>query len=220
MFVQLSAAVSLNGVLDDGGPERLKLSSEADMLAVYDARARFDAILVGAETIRRDNPSLALSDRFPHLVKQRRGQGMPNDPAKVTVTRTGALDPDAKFFQTGTGTRYVLCPMDIAPAVKARLGERASVLPLPAEMPLAAAIVQVLSDQGLGGLFVEGGGSILSAFLREELGDRLRLAIAPVITGDAGTLPRFSLADISKRYPVEKTEVLEDTVVMHLVLKP
>jgi len=216
VFVQLSAAVSLNGCLDAGGPERLVLSPAADMAAVYSLRARFDAILVGAETVRRDDPSLALSDRFPDLVKERRGKGLPNDPAKVTVTRTGALDPNARFFTAGSGPRYVLCPFDAAGTVKQRLGDRASVLPIPGEMPLAGAIVTALAGQGIGGLMVEGGGQILTAFLSEGVADRLRLAVAPVIVSDGA---RFALDRDHRRYKVLETERIDDTVVYHLDLK-
>jgi 5-amino-6-(5-phosphoribosylamino)uracil reductase len=186
------------------------------MAAVYAMRARFDAILVGAETVRRDNPSLSLSDRFPALAKERRGKGMPNDPAKVTVTRSGDLDPEAKFFTTGSGERYVLCPVEQAGTIKQKLGDRASVLPIPADAPLASSILQALSGQGIGGLFVEGGGEILSAFLSEGLGDKMRIAVAPVVTAGGA---RFDLAGATRRYKVEETERLGDTLVFYLDLK-
>ncbi len=55
-YVLLSAAVSLDGYLDDTGSERLLLSSPADFDRVDEVRASVDAILVGAGTIRADNP--------------------------------------------------------------------------------------------------------------------------------------------------------------------
>lgn len=56
-YVLLSAAVSLDGYLDDTGPDRLLLSSPADFDRVDEVRASVDAILIGAGTIRADNPA-------------------------------------------------------------------------------------------------------------------------------------------------------------------
>lgn len=47
-YVLLSAAVSLDGFLDDTGPERLLLSGPADFDRVDEVRAASDAILIGA----------------------------------------------------------------------------------------------------------------------------------------------------------------------------
>ena len=58
MKVTVSTAVSADGYLDDRSPDRLILSTPEDWAEVHRLRAACDAILVGAETIRRDNPSL------------------------------------------------------------------------------------------------------------------------------------------------------------------
>lgn len=56
-YVLLSAAVSLDGYLDDTGPERLLLSSPADFDRVDEVRASVDAILVGAARSAPTTPS-------------------------------------------------------------------------------------------------------------------------------------------------------------------
>lgn len=60
-YVLLSAAVSLDGFLDDTGPERLLLSGPADFDRVDEVRAASDAILIGAGTLRTDNPRLLVN---------------------------------------------------------------------------------------------------------------------------------------------------------------
>ena len=65
MRVILSAAVTADGYLDDNGPGRLVISTPGDWAAVLRLRAGCDAILVGAETVRRDNPALSLRDALP-----------------------------------------------------------------------------------------------------------------------------------------------------------
>ena len=57
-YVLLSVAQSLDGYIDDPSPERLTLSSPEDLDRVDEVRAGCDAIMVGAVTLRRDNPRL------------------------------------------------------------------------------------------------------------------------------------------------------------------
>jgi riboflavin biosynthesis pyrimidine reductase len=59
MRVIVSVAISLDGFIADDSSQRLVLSSPEDFDAVYRLRAESDAILVGGETVRVDNPSLA-----------------------------------------------------------------------------------------------------------------------------------------------------------------
>lgn len=69
MRVTLSAAATADGYLDDNGPERLMISTPKDWATVLRLRGQCDAILVGAETLRRDNPALLLRDE---AVRERR----------------------------------------------------------------------------------------------------------------------------------------------------
>lgn len=98
-YVVLSCAVSLDGCLDGTGEDRLVLSGEADLDRVDAERAAADAILVGAGTIRRDDPRLLI--RSARRRAGRRARGRPPQPAGVTVTASGDLDPAARFFGGG-----------------------------------------------------------------------------------------------------------------------
>ena len=57
-YTLLSCGMSLDGYLDDATDQRLLLSNEADFDRVDEVRAGCDAILVGAATVRNDNPRL------------------------------------------------------------------------------------------------------------------------------------------------------------------
>ena len=61
-YTIVSCAVSLDGCLDDASPERLILSGPEDLDEVDELRSAADAILVGAGTIRADNPRLLVRD--------------------------------------------------------------------------------------------------------------------------------------------------------------
>ncbi|MDE5708762.1 MAG: dihydrofolate reductase family protein, partial [Alistipes sp.] len=62
MYVTLSVATTADGYMDDSTPDRLLISTPEDLAEVYRLRSEHDAILVGAETLRRDNPALLLRD--------------------------------------------------------------------------------------------------------------------------------------------------------------
>ena len=62
MRITLSAALTADGFLDDRSPRRLMISTPEDWADVCRLRCDHDAILVGAATLRRDDPALVLRD--------------------------------------------------------------------------------------------------------------------------------------------------------------
>src|SRR5690348_5322902 len=99
--------MSLDGYLDDARDARLLLSNDADFDRVDGVRAGCDAILVGARTIRRDDPRLLV--RSAQRRADRVTRGLPPSPVKVTVTMHGELDPAAAFFTAGDVAKLVYC---------------------------------------------------------------------------------------------------------------
>ncbi len=106
-YTLLSCAMSIDGYLDSASDERLTLSNEADLDRVDAVRAECDAILVGAATVRNDNPRLLVRD--PGRRDERVARGLKPSPLKVTVTCRARLDPDAQFFTTGEAEKVVYC---------------------------------------------------------------------------------------------------------------
>ena len=181
-YTVVSCAVSLDGYLDDASDRRLVLSDEADLDRVDAERARSDAVLVGAATVRDDNPRLVV--RSPQRVQERLARGLPPSPVKVTVTGTGKLDPGCAFFTTGDGEKLVYAASDAVDEAREQLGLCATVVDagLPVDVAWLAAD---LSSRGVGRLLVEGGGTVLTQFLGAGLADELQLVVAPFFVGDA-----------------------------------
>ena len=125
-YTLLSCGVSLDGYLDSPTVRRLRLSNEADFDRVDAVRASCDAILVGANTVRNDNPRLLI--RAAARRRERVLRGCEPDPLKVTVTNRGDLDPRSAFFSTGDGEKLVYCPTSSVAAVRRRLGHVATVV--------------------------------------------------------------------------------------------
>lgn len=180
-YVLLSAAMSVDGYLDDATGTRLLLSNEDDFDAVDQLRAGVDAILVGANTIRRDDPRLVLRSERRRATRQ--AEGRAESPLKVTLTASGRLDETARFFAAGPAGPLVYTSADAEAAVAERLGGVATVVGLGEQLGLPALLAD-LAGRGVRRLLVEGGTEVLTGFLTAGLADELRLAIAPFFVGD------------------------------------
>jgi 5-amino-6-(5-phosphoribosylamino)uracil reductase len=207
-YVLLSAAMSIDGYLDDASDVRLLLSNDADFDRVDALRADCDAILVGANTVRRDNPRLVVRAEARRQARVARGQT--STPVKVTVTGRGDLDPAAAFFTTGDVLKLVYCKSSVALPLRESLGRVATVVDAGEPVSLST-VVGDLAARGVRRLLVEGGGRTHTDFLTEGLADELQLVIAPVFVGDSraprlvsdGSFPwtagrRAALAEITR----------------------
>jgi 5-amino-6-(5-phosphoribosylamino)uracil reductase len=181
-YVILSCAVSLDGFIDDDTPRRLMLSGPEDLDRVDELRASCDAILVGAGTVRADNPRLVL--RSPARRAARIAAGRPATPLRVALTGSGELDPARALFGTDDEPPlvYMLGAAGRAAALAARLGPAATVAAV-GDLP---AVLSDLAPRGVERLLVEGGTAVHTAVLAGGLADELRLAVAPLLVGAAG----------------------------------
>lgn len=185
-YVLLSAAMSVDGYLDDASPQRLLLSDAADFDRVDEVRAGVDAILIGATTIRRDNPRLLVNSERRRA--DRLARGLPEYPLKVTVTRTGDLDPTLTFWHHG-GEKLAFTVDDALDELRARLHGLADVVTVGPVLDWGK-VLDELGCRGVRRLMVEGGGTIHTQLMAANLADELQLAVAPLLVGHPDA-PRF-----------------------------
>lgn len=211
MKVTVSTATSADGYLDDCSPDRLILSSPEDWAEVHRLRASCDAILVGAETIRRDNPSLLVGNE--NLRRRRIEQGLVPDPVKVTLTASCQLPADANFFTRGNQEKIVFTTCTAPESL------RSAATIIQAQELSAALIVSELEKRGIRSLLVEGGAETLKMFFAENLVDTFRLAVNPnIIVGDPRA-PRLEIGSDYLRTP-HSTESLGGMQVTTYAIKP
>jgi 5-amino-6-(5-phosphoribosylamino)uracil reductase len=220
-YVLLSVAMSVDGCIDDATDTRLILSNEADLDRVDELRAGSDAILVGAGTIRRDNPALLV--RSPARRSARVARGQPASPARVAVTSRGDLDLAARFFTAGDGPRLIYVPGPAGPGIRGRLGGAAGVEVIgagdglgPGSQADLAAVLADLAARGVRRLMVEGGGHVLAQFLAEGLADELNLVVAPIFVGDPAA-PRIGGTSAStprRRMHLAEARLIGDVVLL------
>jgi 5-amino-6-(5-phosphoribosylamino)uracil reductase len=215
-YVLLSVAMSVDGCVDDATDTRLILSNDADLDRVDEVRAGSDAILVGAGTIRRDNPALLV--RSAARRSARVAHGLPVSPARVTITSSGDLDPAARFFTAGEGARLIYVPDAEQDRIRGELGDAAAAAGIEvigAGDPLSIrAVLADLAHRGVRRLMVEGGGIVLGQFLAEGLADELDLVVAPVFVGDPAAPRLAGRAGTGKRMHLAEARLIGDVVLL------
>ncbi|HET6998745.1 MAG TPA: dihydrofolate reductase family protein [Solirubrobacterales bacterium] len=183
-YILLSCALSIDGYLGCAAPQRLELSNDADFDRVDAVRASSDAILVGATTVRTDNPRLLVRSRDRR--EERAARGLPPSPMKVTVTERMELDPGADFFTAGDGEieKLVYCASPSVLDARSRLGTVATVVDGGRRVRMRR-LTEDLGERGVQRLMVEGGGRVHTQFLTDDLVDELQLVVAPFFVGDS-----------------------------------
>jgi diaminohydroxyphosphoribosylaminopyrimidine deaminase/5-amino-6-(5-phosphoribosylamino)uracil reductase len=180
-FVTWKAAVTLDGrIATRTGDSRWVTGAAARDLG-HALRDTHDAILVGAGTVRVDDP----------LLTTRRPGG--RDPVRVVLDGRLTISPRARLLHSGSpAPTLVACAQD-APAARARaLGAAgAEVVRLPGRggRVAPAALLAALLGRGLVSVLIEGGGETAAAFLEAGLVDKVVWFVAPKLVGGTGAVP-------------------------------
>ena len=172
-------AQSLDGRIATTSGSSHWISGQDDIVHTHRLRALFDAVVVGAGTVRADDPQLTT----------REVDGP--SPVRVVLDTDRRLDAHYRVFREAPET-LLLCAED-APGGD-RVG-RAPVLRLPrarAGLDIGA-VIATLAGRGLRRIFVEGGGITVSRFLAAGALDRLHVTIAPLLIGSG--IPAFTLPE-------------------------
>jgi 5-amino-6-(5-phosphoribosylamino)uracil reductase len=219
-YTLLSCSVSIDGYIA-GAASRLLLSNNADFDRVDAVRASCDAILVGAATVRIDNPRLLV--RSQRHRDRRAARGLPPSPTKVTVTRRAQLDAQADFFTAGDAEKLVYCASPRVGDARARLGRVATVVDGGHTVEMRKLSTD-LASRGVERLMVEGGGTVHTQFLTDDLVDELQLVVAPVFVGDSHA-PRFVRDGAFPWNPARRAKLADvrqigDVVLMRYALSP
>lgn len=218
-YITLSCAMSIDGYLDSEAPQRLAMSNDEDFDRVDQLRAASDAIMVGASTVRRDDPRLLVRSDERRML--RLAAGLPPSPSKVTVTASGDLSLQSSFFSAGDGEKLVYCPGGQRERIANHLQGRATVVGLGDPVTMRA-VASDLAARGVKRLMVEGGGRLHTQFLLDDLADELQLVIAPFFVGES-LAPRFVEAGrfpwtATRRARLAETRRIGDVVLLRYAL--
>jgi diaminohydroxyphosphoribosylaminopyrimidine deaminase/5-amino-6-(5-phosphoribosylamino)uracil reductase len=180
-LVTLKAALSADGMLAAQRGESRWITGPLARRFAHRLRSAHDAILVGAETVRRDDPRLNV--RLDGRVEWRR---------RVVLSRSLDLDPEAQVF-TGSGMPTRIYTTRAASGERAaRFAGRAEVVRLEGGDDSSLSLEAVLDDLGALGvqsLMVEGGARTLAGFVGSGLAGRAALFYAGKLLGARGGTP-------------------------------
>jgi 2,5-diamino-6-(ribosylamino)-4(3H)-pyrimidinone 5'-phosphate reductase len=171
-YVILSAATSLDGKIATRTGDS-KLSSKQDSVRVHKLRSKVDAILVGKNTVLRDNPLLT--------VRHTRGR----NPIRIVLDSKGTISKKSKILQTSNKI-----PTIIAVSKRITKSNFDKLKKFPVEVIITGEnsvniklLLKKLSDKKIKKILVEGGGTVNWEFIKQNLFDELIITISPFLIG-------------------------------------
>lgn len=194
-FVGMKVAQTLDARIADLRGQSKWITSKASRAHAHYLRSTYDAVVVGATTIVRDNPQLT--------VRAVRGR----DPLRIVLDGKLNSRPGSKIFNTRKAKTLVITTVKAAkqkPALVSALTKKGVQI---IAMDLAPqlrprAILKTLGGLGISSVLIEGGSQTIGTFLQAKCVQRVHCFIAPTIFG--GGLQSVSLAR-----PFHLTEALQ-----------
>jgi len=168
-------AMSVDGKISSSHRKGISISSAADRKRMAELRAISDIIVVGAETVRADNPPFRINSE--ELVKERAEKGLTPHPAVCIISRTGRLGERPNLFEVEGRPVFIATDREFElPYNKAKV--------IKIDPPLGAKeLIQKLHALGYHNILVEGGGCTYALFFEESVLDDVYLTVAPVCIG-------------------------------------
>jgi len=184
-WVVMKAGMSLDGRITYQQNQSGWMTGLASSQKVHRLRDRVDAILVGATTVKVDDPSL--TTRLAH----RRGK----DPLRVILDTHLSIPTSSKVLhlESSSASTWIFCGLDVSSDQidKIKKTDRVVIRQVGYEEDGRLDLRQVLRvlarDAGVTSLLVEGGATVHGAFLRQKLADHVMFFIAPIFAGSQGT---------------------------------
>ncbi|MEX2352778.1 MAG: RibD family protein [Gammaproteobacteria bacterium] len=202
-FITLAYAQSWDGSITNRCGETLPLSGTESTRLTHQLRSLHDGILVGIGTVLSDDPQLT--------VREWHG---PN-PQPIVLDSRLRMPQTAQLCHHPDKQCWILTTHSDT----GKLGNKVEVISINAaeqeHVPLKEAM-KMLWEKGIGSLMVEGGATIITAFLKARMADVLVLTIAPRLIGGyraVGDLATTTIADLPKIDPLYSKQIGQDLIV-------
>ncbi len=197
-FVVLKMACTIDGVI--WAPRMKSISNEEERVYTHRLRNKYQAILVGAGTVEKDNPRLTC--RLPGG----------RDPLRVIFDSRLRLPVNARVF---ADSNAVVFTTSNAAREKKRVLESKGVRVLVAEKNGRVDARQALKRLGemrIASVMVEGGSRVATAFLNQHLVDKVVIAVAPALVGSGVRVVGEELGEVVNLSKVRMTVVSDNVI--------
>lgn len=212
-FVTLKHAITLDGKIAVYGGRSEKITGPEVQRDVHELRLLHDAILVGAQTIALDNPRL--TNRFADSPKQ---------PIRVILDRQLRIPLESHVIQVPDAPTWIIVGSRADIDSRGAFPEHVRILQLDTPDVEIAAALELLAEQKVLSVLVEGGQKINTAFLKSGLVDEVITYMAPIILGGEGTVSVFgdlqtTSASNGIKLDIQATEILGNDLKVISTLK-
>ena len=221
--ILLNYAMSLDGKISTEQRGPVLFTSKIDRGLMDEIRADADAVLIGAGTLRAEDPPVRI--RSARRRDERVQGGKPPHPVSVILSRTMRMPAEGRYWKDSQVER-IIATSDQAP------DER--ILPFKAKAEVIRSgrhavdlvgLCRLLYDRGISRLLVEGGGEVNMAFWEAGLADEVYLTLCPVVIGGrnaptAADGTGFTADDVRKLKLVESRRVGQELFLRYRVVRP
>ncbi len=177
-FVISKFAMSLDGKIATKTGESRWISGEQSRRYVHTLRSQIDAIMVGVDTVIRDDPQLTARAGLA-------GGRVEKQPLRVIVDSRGRTPPTARIFQV-PGKTLVAVTGEVDPEkAKALVKAGGEVVELPAKggMVDLEELLKLLGKRQIVSIMVEGGAAVFGSLFEANLVDKVLVFVAPIVIG-------------------------------------
>lgn len=211
-YITLKTAQTLDGKIADVYYNSKWITSREARRYVHLLRSKYDAVLIGSGTVKKDNPSLTV-----RLTEGR-------NPKRIIIDSCLNLSVNHKIFNSEKNVFVITSDKCKTKKRKIKLLEKHGVQILFARTNGNKSIdlydaMKELGKNNFASILVEGGSKIFTSFVRENLFDEIRTFISPKLMGDGlPVLGNIGFYDIRKalKLRINNFERIGDDVVLDL----
>lgn len=168
-FVALKAAITLDGQIAASSGDSKWITNEKSREVVHKLRSGYDAVVVGANTVLRDNPRLT----------SRIDGG--RDPLRIVLDSTCRTPADSNIFADKNA--LIATTKNYMPENKKKLEAKAEVVVFEGANVDLKSLLTYLGKKGVTSVLVEGGANVFTSFLNGGFVDKFIFFVAPKIMG-------------------------------------
>lgn len=199
-YVTLKAGVSLDGKLTDKYRKSQWMTSEELRTFSHTLRGEFSAIMAGVKTVTDDNPQLNIREKAWGDKKLYR----------IVLDTHNTLDTRLRIFENQDQFPLILFSSKEAENRTPKVKNHYFITPREANSLNLKEVLEILHQKGIASVVVEGGGTIISSFLKEKLYDEILLFQAGTFIGGKKSVQLFvEGTSVSTPIELKEREIIE-----------
>ena len=210
-YIILSAAISIDGKISTKKRDS-QLSSKLDLKRLHKLRSKVDAILIGKNTLDRDNPLLTV--RFVNG----------KNPIRIILDSKGTISKNSQIIQTSHKISTIIAISKSIPKKNLLKLQRFPIETIQTGQSFVSLkpLLKKLVKKNIRTLLVEGGGTVNWQFVKENLFDEIIITVTPCIIGGTNSIALvqgrgFSYISQSPKLRLKSTSRLGNDLILHYV---